>query len=225
MSGEKNELLYKILVVGDVGVGKTSLVKRYAHGLWAPNYKATIGVDFSIKEIYDVAQNTTIRVQLWDVAGQERYKNLTRVYYNQAVGAVIVYDGTRDSTLDGSLEWKSDIDHKVFLPGGGSIPCVLVRNKADLPHSMPLSQGKQTQLLKEHNFHAVHEVSAKTGENVESAISSLVQHIYENRLDAPNDAPDRDEDTPPRKVGKERGILTESRDALHGVKKRNSSCC
>eukprot|EP01061_Rhynchopus_euleeides_P005466 TRINITY_DN14714_c0_g1_i1.p1 TRINITY_DN14714_c0_g1~~TRINITY_DN14714_c0_g1_i1.p1 ORF type:complete len:224 (+),score=72.18 TRINITY_DN14714_c0_g1_i1:358-1029(+) len=220
--GDKTELLYKILVVGDVGVGKTSLVKRYAHGLWAPNYKATIGVDFSLKEIYDVAQNTTIRVQLWDVAGQERYKNLTRVYYNQAVGAVIVYDGTRDSTLEGALEWKADIDHKVFLPGGGSIPCILVRNKADLPQSVALSHNKQQQLTHEHQFHSVHEVSAKTGVNVDQAISTLVQHIYENNLDASGQ--DDEDEGPHKNTAAKRGILTESRDALPGVKKSSCSC-
>ena len=230
-SNEDKELLYKILVVGDVGVGKTSVVKRYAHGMWAPNYKATIGVDFSLKEVYDVAQNTTIRVQLWDIAGQERYKNLTRVYYTQAVGAIIVHDGTREATLDGALEWKSDLDHKVFLPGGGNIPCVLLRNKTDLPNSQTLTASKKAKLLSEHGFLSVHDTSAKTGAGVDKAIGSLVQHIYDNNIAGGGSGGGYDDDVSEdsgqiKRLGKgERGILTGTRDPLPGVARKQSCAC
>ncbi len=79
-SGTKKEHLFKILVIGDLGVGKTSLIKRYVHNFFSTHYKATIGVDFALK-ILDLPDNTIVRLQLWDIAGQERFGQMTRVYF------------------------------------------------------------------------------------------------------------------------------------------------
>lgn len=99
-------------MVGDIDCGKTSVIKRYVHNTFSHNYKATIGVDFALK-VLPWPDNTIIRLQLWDIAGQERYSNMTRVYYREAVGALIVFDVTRPKTFDAVAKWKKDIDSKV----------------------------------------------------------------------------------------------------------------
>ncbi|KAG0018509.1 rab32, member RAS oncoprotein [Podila clonocystis] len=75
---EIREYLYKILVIGDLGTGKTSIIKRYVHNIFSMNYKSTIGVDFALKVI-QWSPDTVVRLQLWDIAGQERFGNMTRV--------------------------------------------------------------------------------------------------------------------------------------------------
>uniref|UniRef100_A0A8C5DX16 Ras-related protein Rab n=1 Tax=Gouania willdenowi TaxID=441366 RepID=A0A8C5DX16_GOUWI len=108
------ELLYKVLLIGELGVGKTSIIKRYVHHIFSQHYRATIGVDFALK-VLQWDHDTVIRLQLWDIAGQERYGNMTRVYYREAVGAMVVFDVTRASTFDAVLKWKNDLDSKVQL--------------------------------------------------------------------------------------------------------------
>lgn len=125
---EIREHLYKILVIGELGTGKTSFIKRYVHQFFSQNYRATIGVDFALKVLH-WDQNTIVRLQLWDIAGQERFGNMTRVYYKEAVGAFIVYDVTRNATFDCVSKWKQDLDSKVQLPDGSPIPCILLANK------------------------------------------------------------------------------------------------
>ncbi|KAA0202538.1 hypothetical protein HAZT_HAZT006786, partial [Hyalella azteca] len=127
-SGDKNEHLFKILVIGELGTGKTSIIKRYVHQFFSQHYRATIGVDFALKVVSWDA-NTVIRLQLWDIAGQERFGNMTRVYYKEAVGAFIVFDVTRAQTFDCVSKWKNDLDTKVTLPNGSPIPTVLLANK------------------------------------------------------------------------------------------------
>lgn len=120
--------MYKVLVIGDLGTGKTSIIKRYVHQFFSKHYRATIGVDFALKVI-NWDDDTLIRLQLWDIAGQERYGNMTRVYYKEAVGAFIVFDVTRVQTFESVANWKNDLDSKVQLPDGSPIPCVLLANK------------------------------------------------------------------------------------------------
>jgi Ras-related protein Rab-32 len=116
-SGSVKEYLFKVLVVGDIGTGKTSIIKRYVHSIFSNHYKATIGVDFALKMI-NLDNETVVRLQLWDIAGQERFGNMTRVYYKEALGALIVFDVTRVSTFEAVQKWKNDIDSKVLGPDG-----------------------------------------------------------------------------------------------------------
>ena len=128
MASGKQEHLYKVLVIGDLGTGKTSIIKRYVHQFFSPHYRVTIGMDFALK-VLNWDNNTTIRLQLWDIAGQQRFGNMTRVYYKEAVGAFVVFDVTRLSTFEAVQMWKADLDNKVLLPNGKAIPAVLLANK------------------------------------------------------------------------------------------------
>ncbi|KAK0171644.1 hypothetical protein PV328_005072 [Microctonus aethiopoides] len=179
-AGEKREHLYKILVIGELGAGKTSIIKRYVHQFFSQNYRATIGVDFALK-VLNWDPQTIIRLQLWDIAGQERFGNMTRVYYKEAVGAFIVFDVTRSATLDAVVKWKQDLETKVQLPDGSPIPCVLLANKCDqTKEGLINSPGKMDDYCKEKNFAGWFETSAKENINIEEAARFLVNKILQN---------------------------------------------
>ena len=124
------DILAKVIVVGDTGTGKTSFIKRATQGVFSSQYKATIGVDFALKMVA-LDDYTTVRLQIWDIAGQERYGSMTHVYYKEAVGAFIVFDLTRRPTFESVARWRQDIAEKVTLPEGQAIPVVLLANKSD----------------------------------------------------------------------------------------------
>jgi len=182
MSEARRELLYKVLVVGDIGTGKTSIIKRYVHGIFSVHYKSTIGVDFALK-VLDWDPRTTVRLQLWDIAGQERFGNMTRVYYKEAVGAFVVFDVTRISTYEAVKKWKSDIDTKVAIPGTSQpIPVVLLANKIDLvtgKDGWGKTKEEMDKFCEEHGFVAWFETSAKDDTRIDEAANALVKSILE----------------------------------------------
>ncbi|XP_061395796.1 ras-related protein Rab-38-like isoform X1 [Musca vetustissima] len=179
-NAEKREHLYKILVIGELGTGKTSFIKRYVHQFFSQNYRATIGVDFALKVLH-WDPNTIVRLQLWDIAGQERFGNMTRVYYKEAVGAFIVFDVTRSGTFDCVSKWKEDLDSKVQLPDGSPIPCILLANKCDQDkQGMVTNAEKMDEYVKEHGFAGWFETSAKENINIDEAARALVNKILLN---------------------------------------------
>ncbi|XP_034837093.1 ras-related protein Rab-32 isoform X4 [Maniola hyperantus] len=179
-SAERREHLYKILVIGELGTGKTSIIKRYVHQFFSQHYRATIGVDFALK-VLNWDANTIIRLQLWDIAGQERFGNMTRVYYKEAVGAFIVFDVSRVATFDAVVKWKNDLDTKVQLPDGSPIPCILLANKCDQQkEGIVNSATKMDEYCREKGFAGWFETSAKENINIEEAARSLVNKILLN---------------------------------------------
>ncbi|XP_077448321.1 ras-related protein Rab-32 [Stigmatopora argus] len=177
----QRELLFKVLVIGDLGVGKTSIIKRYVHSIFSQHYRATIGVDFALKVIqWD--HDTVIRLQLWDIAGQERYGNMTRVYYREAVGALVVFDSTRASTFDAVLKWKDDLDSKVTLNNGRPVPAVLLANKADQAACL---HPRLDAFCKDNGFVGWFQTSAKENSNIEEAAHCLVQNVLSNEESTP----------------------------------------
>ncbi|XP_016968283.1 serine-rich adhesin for platelets isoform X1 [Drosophila biarmipes] len=179
-TSDKREHLYKILVIGELGTGKTSFIKRYVHQFFSQNYRATIGVDFALKVLQWDA-NTIVRLQLWDIAGQERFGNMTRVYYKEAVGAFIVFDVTRSGTFDCVSKWKEDLDSKVQLPDGSPIPCILLANKCDQEKQGIVTQPeKMDEYVRENGFAGWFETSAKENINIDEAARALVNKILIN---------------------------------------------
>uniref|UniRef100_A0A673YDC3 Ras-related protein Rab n=1 Tax=Salmo trutta TaxID=8032 RepID=A0A673YDC3_SALTR len=157
---ECKEYLFKVLVIGELGVGKTSIIKRYVHQLFSQHYRATIGVDFALKVI-NWDSKTLVRLQLWDIAGQERFGNMTRVYYKEAVGAFVVFDVTRGSTFEAVSKWKHDLDSKVKLANGSPIPSVLLANKCDQKNETSNNTSLMDNFCKETGFLGWFETSAK----------------------------------------------------------------
>ncbi|KAJ4935227.1 hypothetical protein JOQ06_016763 [Pogonophryne albipinna] len=202
------EHLFKILVIGDLGVGKTSIIKRYVHQNFSPNYRATIGVDFALKVLnWD---QETVRLQLWDIAvsasshvsqthicqgdvdicrgiehdGQERFGNMTRVYYREAMGAFIVFDVTRPASFEAITKWKEDLDSKLSLANGKHVATVLLANKCDQGGDVLTNNGiKMEQFCQENGFVGWYETSAKENINIDEAANCLVKHIIASEND------------------------------------------
>uniref|UniRef100_A0A3Q3VYE7 Ras-related protein Rab n=1 Tax=Mola mola TaxID=94237 RepID=A0A3Q3VYE7_MOLML len=175
------EHLYKVLVIGDLGVGKTSIIRRYVHQTYSTNYRATIGVDFALKVLnWD---SETVRLQLWDIAGQERFGNMTRVYYREAMGALIVFDVTRQATFEAVAKWKEDLDSKLTLADGQSIAVVLLANKCDQGRELTNNAIKMDQFCMDHGFVGWFETSAKDNLNISEAANFLVKHIMATESD------------------------------------------
>ncbi|PRP77305.1 lightoid-like [Planoprotostelium fungivorum] len=168
--GEREEHVYKILVVGEQGCGKTSFIHQYVNHTFSKTYRATIGVDFALKSL-NWDSKTNIRLQLWDIAGQERFGHMTRVYYKEAVGAMVVFDITKEKTLQAVPKWKNDIDDNL-----DNIPVVLLANKCDLAEQ-PLDKAYMEQFCKENGFIGWFETSAKDNINVDESGHYLVEHI------------------------------------------------
>jgi len=157
-----NQKKLKIIIIGEPGVGKTSLVKRFVSGKFNKDYLSSIGTNIYTKKI-DLENETRILLQLWDIAGQERWIKMRRSYYSGARGVIIVGDLTRENTFV-QIEkfWASDIENYC-----SDVPMILLANKLDL----------QTN-IKHQDIHALRAriqavdiilTSAKTGENVEHA--------------------------------------------------------
>ncbi|XP_034166648.2 ras-related protein Rab-38 [Pangasianodon hypophthalmus] len=174
---QRREHRYKVLVIGDLGVGKTSIIKRYVHQHFSANYRATIGVDFALKVLH--LDQDTIRLQLWDIAGQERFGNMTRVYYRDALGAFVVFDVTRSCSFEAVRKWKEDLDDKVSVSGGNRIAAVLLANKCDQERDDAFTKNyaRMEQFCQEHGFISWFETSAKEDINIDEAVTCLVRHI------------------------------------------------
>ncbi|XP_052025670.1 ras-related protein Rab-32 [Apodemus sylvaticus] len=188
---ETREHLFKVLVIGELGVGKTSIIKRYVHQLFSQHYRATIGVDFALK-VLNWDSRTLVRLQLWDIAGQERFGNMTRVYYKEALGAFVVFDISRSSTFDAVLKWKNDLDSKVHLPNGSPIPAVLLANKCDQKKDGSQSPSQIDQFCKDHGFTGWFETSAKDNVNIDEATRFLVEKMLANQQSFPSEDLDTD---------------------------------
>lgn len=189
-SQRNSEHLFKVLVVGEASTGKTSFIKRYVHQFFSRAYKATIGVDFALKTLqYDA--NTLVRLQLWDIAGQERFGSMTRVYYKDAVGAFLVFDVNRPKTFESVMRWKSDLDTKVSLSDGSNIPCLLLANKCDLVQRTEKDEEMLREFAKQNGFIGCLYTSPKDNINIEQAAKVLIREIMRRQGNIEKDDTDR----------------------------------
>lgn len=169
------EILFKVLIIGDPTVGKTSFVHRYVNNIYKKDYKMTIGVDFALKMIkWSDSQN--IKLQLWDIAGQERFTSMTRVYYKDAHACIVMFDLTQRLTFQNAVKWKKDLDVKCTLQDGSPVPCLLLANKCDLTHR-EVEQSEIEELCKEHDFVGWSEISVKEGLMVEESMRFLIEEM------------------------------------------------
>lgn len=114
---------------------------------------------------------------------------MTRVYYKQAVGAIVVYDLSNPNTIEDVKTWKNDIDQKVLLPDDTPIPCLLLGNKSDLVQDEKINHEEMQKFAKEYGFIGHYETSALTGHNIEKSVASLVKKILEKNFDSESDKP------------------------------------
>jgi small GTP-binding protein len=166
----------KVLVIGDSAVGKSCLISTYVAKRFQSDYLTTLGVDFALKTL-NTDDGKQLRLHLWDVAGQERFGQLIRVYYKKANACIVVFDLTRRLTFDNVRHWKADLDDKVTKADGSPIPCILLANKSDLKHQRAVTKSEIEELCKECNFLSWHETSAKENTGIDEAIHVLVDEL------------------------------------------------
>ncbi|KAI0226081.1 Rab GTPase ypt31, partial [Massospora cicadina] len=136
---DEYDFLFKVVLIGDSGVGKSNLLSRFTRDEFNLESKSTIGVEFATRNVQ--VEGKSIKAQIWDTAGQERYRAITSAYYRGAVGALLVYDVTKHNTFENVNRWLKELrDH-----AESHIVILLVGNKCDLRHlrSVPTEEGKQ----------------------------------------------------------------------------------
>jgi small GTP-binding protein len=165
------DYLFKVVLIGDAGVGKSNLLSRFTRNEFNLESKSTIGVEFATRSVQ--VDGKTIKSQIWDTAGQERYRAITSAYYRGAVGALLVYDISKKGTFDNVERWLKELkDH-----ADANIVIMLVGNKCDLKHLRAVSTEEGSSFSAAHNLSFI-ETSALDATNVESAFRSILSEIY-----------------------------------------------
>jgi len=171
------DYLYKVLLIGDARVGKTSFLTRYTKNVVNKNPQPTIGVEYSTKSII-LKNGSVVKAQIWDTSGSERYKSITTAHYRKSVGALLFFDLTDRTSFENTISWLKEIkDHTEE-----GIVVMLIGNKYDLvtdnPSLRTVSREEAEKFAKTYNLNYM-ETSAKTGYNVKESFEFLVETIYE----------------------------------------------
>ncbi|KAF3795487.1 Ras-related protein [Nymphaea thermarum] len=165
------DYLFKIVLIGDSGVGKSNILSRFTRNEFCLESKSTIGVEFATRTLQ--IDGKTVKAQIWDTAGQERYRAITSAYYRGAVGALLVYDITKRQTFDNVQRWLRELrDH-----ADSNIVIMMAGNKSDLKHLRAVSE-EDGQVLAEKEGLSFLETSALEAVNVEQAFQTILTEIY-----------------------------------------------
>eukprot|EP00250_Pteridium_aquilinum_P013665 c21492_g1_i1 orf=276-926(-) len=170
-SDDEYDYLFKVVLIGDSGVGKSNLLSRFTRNEFSLESKSTIGVEFATRSIN--VDGKMIKAQIWDTAGQERYRAITSAYYRGAVGALLVYDITRHATFENVERWLRELkDHT-----DSNIVVMLVGNKSDLRHLRAVSTEDGQSFSERESLYFM-ETSALESTNVENAFKEVLTQIY-----------------------------------------------
>jgi small GTP-binding protein len=167
--------IFKVMIIGDTGVGKTTAVNRFVDGHFVSNTEKTLGVDFYLKYIdLDLFSETTAALQIWDVAGESKFRSILPYYIPGTKGLILAFDGTKSSTLNRLNEWLEIFN--LFLSG---IPTVLISTKNDLEQNFDMNEVNQ--FMKNHNIEEYYSTSSLSGENISEAFKSLTIMIAKRK--------------------------------------------
>ncbi|CAN6221105.1 unnamed protein product, partial [Urochloa humidicola] len=165
------DYLFKVVLIGDSGVGKSNLLSRFTRNEFSLESKSTIGVEFATRSLQ--VDGKVVKAQIWDTAGQERYRAITSAYYRGAVGALLVYDVTRHSTFENVERWLKELrDHT-----DPNIVVMLVGNKSDLRHLVAVQTDEGKAFAERESLYFM-ETSALESTNVENAFAEVLTQIY-----------------------------------------------
>jgi small GTP-binding protein len=174
-SVQKNDtyqFIFKIILIGDSNIGKTSFINRYINRNFTDKYICTIGVDFMMKTI--LHENNRIKLQIWDTAGMEKYKQITISYYRGAQAAIVCFDLTNRNTFKSVEKWIEDFNHNQST---GKL-IIIVGNKCDLVEEREVSREEIDKFI-EMNKYIYFECSAKQGDNIDEMFTNLAKRLYE----------------------------------------------
>ena len=166
------QYIFKLILIGNSGVGKSSILQRYMKHTFEENYKCTIGVDFLMKSV--VINGQTVKLQLWDTAGQEKYKSMVSSYYRGANAALIIFDITSRATFDALPVWIENF----YKNGPEQKNIILIGNKKDLEEERQVTQ-EEAQIFSETNNMIYFETSAKDGDNIDYVFNYAAEKLLE----------------------------------------------
>ncbi|KAI3364109.1 hypothetical protein L3Q82_010939 [Scortum barcoo] len=170
MAKKTYDLLFKLLLIGDSGVGKTCVLFRFSDDAFNTTFISTIGIDFKIKTVE--LQGKKIKLQIWDTAGQERFHTITTSYYRGAMGIMLVYDITNAKSFENISKWLRNIDEHA----NEDVERMLLGNKCDMEDKRVVPKAKGEQIAREHGIRFF-ETSAKANINIEKAFLTLAEDI------------------------------------------------
>ena len=172
---EGSEFAFKILLLGDSSVGKTCFLKRYTENTFQDAYLSTIGFDFKYK-LVTLEDGKIVKVQLWDTAGEERFRTIAKSYYKGAHGIVLIYDVTNRKTYENIRKWMNQIKDD----SSSNISIILVANKIDCENEYRQVTKEEGKTLAKSNNLPIFEASAKDNINVEESFKYLIEKINQN---------------------------------------------
>jgi len=178
-SGERKDFVFKITVIGDGGVGKTSLIKKYTKGSFKKEYIKTLGAQFSKYD--EKIEGSAVKLFFWDIAGQAEFSFMRPTFYKGSKAAIIVFShapNELDKSFNHIYDWHEDI--KKYC---GDIPIVLFGNKIDLVDDGSIEIDKVEEVVDERDFLGFYKTSAKTGNGVYEAFQAIIKNLYEKYKD------------------------------------------
>jgi len=213
---EEYDYLFKVVLIGDSGVGKSNLLSRFTRNEFNLESKSTIGVEFATRSIQ--VDGKTIKAQIWDTAGQERYRAITSAYYRGAVGALLVYDISKHQTYENVGRWLKELrDH-----ADANIVIMLVGNKSDLRHLRAVATEDAKQFVAENGLMFI-ETSALDSSNVELAFQKILTEIY--RIVSNKDISDAKQDDKGASSGPSHGEAVVVTAPTSEPPKSGNKCC
>ena len=171
---EKKEFLYKILLLGDSSLGKTCFLMRYTDNTFQEIHMSTIGLDYKLKNV-QLDDGKMVKIQIWDTAGQDRFRSITKNYYKGAHGIILIYDITNQKTFENVKNWINQIKEEV----SNKVTIILVGNKIDDEDHRVVSTEQGEKMAKDFGL-MFFECSAKSGVNIDSTFNELVKKTVEN---------------------------------------------
>jgi len=178
----KKKALLKVIILGDSGVGKTSLMNQYVHKKFSNQYKATIGADFLTKEV--VIDDKLVTLQVWDTAGQERFQSLGVAFYRGADACILVYDGTDQKSFDNLASWMDEFLVHAGPSNPDTFPFAVLGNKSDLVQKRQVTTQKATAWCQSKGDVPHFETSAKESVNVDQAFQTIAQNALAQQATA-----------------------------------------
>jgi len=174
----KTDAIYKVIVIGDPAVGKTSLLTKFTTNQFEEKYLPTVGVNI-VKEQFELEdEDASVTLMFWDIAGQPQFYMLQRPYFNGADGILLVYDMTRSSTFSNVNNWQSS----ALKYGLSGIPRILIGNKVDLKDERKIIRPMAEHLSEKINAPDF-ETSALTGEKVKVVFQKIAELVYKSKVD------------------------------------------